>query len=183
MKKIISSLFVLILTMGLLAGCGKKVVENADKTQKNSAAVNSQLEKFKEKEGLLTYTDKSNSPFENSGLEITIKKGESGYAKFVKTDKEGKATVDYYTFDYGKNTVEKYYYVSAMGTDFYYYYDLAKGELAKIEDGKHNDNTQKTKEANRWDKAAATMQEEVKALEKYFKEQYNKTIKEAVIGK
>lgn len=136
-----------------------------------------------EKDGLTIYTDLQKSPFENSGLKITIKKGEDGYAKFVKTDLTGKETVDYYNFDYAKNVMEKYYYVSAMGTAYYYYYDLAGNALVKVEDGDHKDSTQSLKDNKRWDGANEKTQDEVKSLEDYFKSQYGMTIKEAVAGK
>lgn len=138
---------------------------------------------FKEKDGMMVYTDTKYSPFEESGLEIQLKKGERGSAKFIITDKDGKATVDYYLFDYDKNYVERHKYVAAMGTEFYYYYDLEKKTLARIEDGDHKDTTEKTRSSNRWDKAVSTMDEDVKALEKYYSEQYKTTIKEAVQGK
>lgn len=183
-KKIIETLCVLTLTVGMLAGCGSKAADKTgDKTSESKTTVSSQSVEFKEKDGLLTYTDTKNSPFENSGLEINVRKGEGGYAKFIKTDKKGKPTVEYYTFDYSKNMVEKYYYVSAMGRGFYYSYDLSKGELVKVEDAKHNDITQKTKDSKRWDKAATTTDEDVKALKKYFKEQYKMTIKDYVLKK
>lgn len=174
MKKIMAVLLMLVLSVAMLAGC-----TNAKPADKDGAAKDREI-KFAEKDGLLTYTDLKNSPFAESGLQITIKKGENGYAKFVKTDLQGKATKEYYLFNYANNTAEKYYYVSAMGTAFYYYYDLAKKELIKVEDGEHNDTTQKTKDSNRWDKAAQTMDEEVKALEKYYSEQYKMTIEQAV---
>lgn len=136
-----------------------------------------------EKEGLTIYTDLQKSPFEKSGLKITIKKGEDGYAKFVKTDLTGKETVDYYNFDYAKNMMEKYYYVSAMGTAYYYYYDLAGDALVKVEDGDHKDSTQSLKDNKRWDGANEKTKDEVKSLEDYFKSQYGMTIKEAVVGK
>lgn len=180
MKKAIKKLLVLSMALGILVGCGGKTGETGDKSGKNDTAVTSQQVKLVEKDGLLTYTDTKNSPFEESGLKISIKKGNEGYAKFIKTDLNGGETVEYYNFDYGKNIAEKYYYVSAMGTGFYYYYDLEKGELVKVEDKEHNDTTQKTKDSKRWDKAAESMDEEVKALEKYFKEQFSMTIKETV---
>lgn len=176
MKKNIKTFMVLILTFSILTGCG-----SLKKEEKSDVKSSSQLQEFKEENGLLLYTDKTNSPFENSGLAITIKKGQDGYVKFVKTDKEGNPTVDYYEFNYEKDQVEKYYYVSAMGNGFYYYYDLTSNTLTKIEDKDHNDSTQSTKESQRWDSASKKMDEEVKSLEEYFETQYHMTIKDSVL--
>lgn len=193
MNKLVKTLLVAMLAVGILSGCGSKASDKKDMPKEDNKTEASQSEsgksegteekKFVEKDGILVYTDTKNSPFDESGLEIQIKKGEKGSAKFIVTDKEGKATVDYYIFDYDKNHVEKHYYVSAMGTEFYYYYDLDKKALVKIEDGEHKDSTEKTKSSKRWDKAVASIDEEVKALEKYYEDQYKMTIKEAVVGK
>lgn len=133
-----------------------------------------------EKDGLWTATDTQKSPFEDSGLKIIIKKGSGGYAQFVKTDKKGNETKEYYKFDFAINIAIKYTYVSAMGSAYYYYYDLLKNELVKVEDGDHKDVTQRLKEAKRWDGAAKTMSEDVKALQSYFQAQFGKTIEQAV---
>jgi predicted small lipoprotein YifL len=186
MKKIVSLLLVLMLAMGMVAGCtgkDKKGEKNLPANNVQDENNNQEKSKFEEKDGILVYTDVENGPFEESGLKISIKKGDDGYVEFIKTDLEGNETVDYYKFDYSTNTVEKYYYVSAMGTAFYYYYDLEKNELDKVEDGDHNDNTEKMKSSGRWDSAAEKTKEEVSILEDYFKEQYSMTIKEAVLGK
>lgn len=191
MKKIIALLLVFTLAMSSLVGCGKK-----DDGEKDVPPTDNQLEenkdqndntekgeaKFEEQDGLLVYVDTENSPFEDSGLKISINEGEN-YVEFVKTDVEGNETVDYYKFDYSTNTMEKYYYVSAMGTAFYYYYDLEKGELAKVEDGDHEDTTESMKESGRFDGAAEKTKDEVNELESYFKDKYNMTIKEAASGK
>ena len=182
MKRIVSLLLVLMLTMGMLVGCEKANKKTEDNLPANSTTDSTtDNAKFEEKDGLLVCTDTKNGPFEDSGLKISIKKGEDGYAEFIKTDLEGNETVDYYIFDYATNTVEKYYYVSAMGTAFYYYYDLEKEELVKVENGDHEDTTDKTKSSGRWDGAAENMEDEVNKLENYFKEQYNMTIKKAVL--
>ncbi|MBE6082300.1 MULTISPECIES: hypothetical protein [Tissierellales] len=177
MKKSIL-LLIVVLAMGIMSGCGNK----NENEQSNVPADNTPKEsKFEEKDGLLVYLDLKNSPFEESGLNISIKKGEDGYADFVKTDLKGNETKDYYKFDYSTNTVEKYYYVSAMGTAYYYYYDLEKDELSKVEDGDHNDVTEKMKSSGRWDSAAEKAAEEIKSLQDYFKEKYGSTIEEAVL--
>lgn len=144
--------------------------------------ISSKLHMFKEQDGVLSYTDTSNSPFENGGVKIEIKKGNQGYVKFIKTDDKGNPTVDYFNFDAEKEQVEKYYYVPAMGTGYYYYYDLKNKALTKIEDIDHVDSTQKIKDANRWDNAVSKVKEEVKTLEDYFSKQYNITIKEASLN-
>ena len=191
MKKIIALLLGFTLAMSFLVGCGKK-----DNGEKDVPPTDNQIEenkdqnddaekgetKFEEKDGLLIYVDTENSPFEDSGLKISINKDEN-YVEFIKTDLEGNETVDYYKFDYSTNTMEKYYYVSAMGTAFYYYFDLETGELAKVEDGDHKDTTEGMKEAGRFDGAAEKTKDEVNELESYFKAQYNMTIKEAASGK
>jgi ABC-type cobalt transport system substrate-binding protein len=189
MKKSIALLLVFMLTMNVLVGCSKK-----NDGEKDLPPADNQLEeninqddntgektKFEEQDGLLVYVDTENSPFEDSGLKISINE-DKNYVEFVKTDLEGKETVDYFKFDYSTNTMEKYYYVSAMGTAFYYYFDLEASELVKVEDGDHEDNTEGMKEAGRFDGAAEKTKDEVTELENYFKEQYHMTIKEAVSG-
>lgn len=161
MKKIFSCLMVLAIVAGIFVGCGNK----------NESA-------FKEVDGVLVCVDTESSPFEGGGVKIEVKKGEEGYAKFIKTDAEGNDTVEYYNFDYNKNLMEKYKYVSAMGVGFYYYYDLEKGELTKVEDNDHKDSTESMKESGRWDKAASSTKEEVTMIEKYFSEKHGSTIKE-----
>ncbi len=167
MKRLVTPAMVLVIGLAVLSGCVTTAAAAAKLT-------------LKEKDGLLTCTDIQNSPFENSGLKITIKKGQNGYAQFVKTDKKGNETKDYYKFDFATNTAVKYSYVSAMGTAYYYYYNLQKGELTKIENGDHADVTQSTKNAKRWDNAAATVDEEIKALQSYFVAQFGMTIEKAV---
>ncbi|MPW24942.1 hypothetical protein GC105_03960 [Alkalibaculum sp. M08DMB] len=135
---------------------------------------------FVETDGVLSYTDTKTSPFEDSGLLISIEKGEKPYAKFVKTDLTGRETADYYLFDYANNEVEKYYYVSAMGTGFYYYYDLEQEELVRLEGDDHTDSTQSAKDAGRWESASENTSMEVKVLEAYFIDKYGISIKEAV---
>ena len=104
MKKSIL-LLIVVLAMGIMSGCGNK----NENEQSNVPADNTPKEsKFEEKDGLLVYLDLKNSPFEESGLNISIKKGEDGYADFVKTDLKGNETKDYYKFDYLTNTVEIY---------------------------------------------------------------------------
>ena len=182
MKKSIALLLVFMLTMNVLVGCSKK-----NDGEKDLPPADNQLEeninqddntgektKFEEQDGLLVYVDTENSPFEDSGLKISINE-DKNYVEFVKT-------VDYFKFDYSTNTMEKYYYVSAMGTAFYYYFDLEASELVKVEDGDHEDNTEGMKEAGRFDGAAEKTKDEVTELENYFKEQYHMTIKEAVSG-
>ena len=173
----------LTLSFAILTGCEAKDTKQEGKSENKEEKQQCELVNFKEEDGLYTCLDTEKSPFDESGLDISIKKGENGYAKFVITDKEGKATVDYFDFNYEKNQVERYRYVSAMGSAYYYYFDLEKGELEKIENGDHEDTTEKTKSGGRWDKAANTVKDDVQALEDYFKQEYGKTIKEAVTEK
>ena len=169
MKKVLALLLVLIMSLGMFAGCAKEA------SQALPEGITAE-----EKDGLTIYTDTKNSPFENSGLKITIKKGEDGFVKFIKTDTEGRETVDYYSFDYSKDTLEKYYYVAAMGSAYYYYYDLNKNEVLKAEDQDHKDITQTMKDSGRLSKAGTKIAEEIKSLEDYYKAQYGMTIKDAV---
>ncbi len=169
MKRVLALLLVLIMAAGAASGCAGKA---APALPEGVTA--------EQKDGLTIYTDTKSSPFENSGLRITVKKGGEGYAKFVKTDLEGRETADYYTFDYFKNVLEKYYYVPAMGSAYYYYYDLEKKEILKVEDQDHMDITQKMKDSGRLDSAREKIEGELEALEGYYKGQYNMTIKEAV---
>jgi hypothetical protein len=183
MKKLLA--LTLVLALAALSSCaaGPTAAPAAATTAASTpaAAVAAALT-LVEKDGLLTATDTQKSPFENSGLKITIKKGQDGYAQFVKTDKQGNETKDYYKFDLATNTAVKYSYVAAMGSAYYYYYDLQKNELTKVEDGDHKDVTQRLKDAKRWDAAVTSTSEEVKALRSYFEAQFGKTIEKAVKG-
>lgn len=181
MKKNLVVLLVFTLIMATMIGCTKKVAPISP--AEDNLQENVEESKFKEENGVLTYLDTDNGPFEGVGLKVLIQKGEDGNAKFIKTDLTGTEGADYYIFDYSNNTFEKYYFVSAMGTGYYYYYDLEKDELTKMEDKDHNDTTQSTKDAKRWDSAVEKVKEEIEVLEEYFKEEHNKTIKEFVSGK
>lgn len=181
MKKIIICFLVLTLSLGILGGCRNKTTQTVDSSEKKPAVEKPQEVKFVKEDGLLTYTDVHTSPFEDSGLKISIKKGQDGYVKFIKTDLEGLETDEYYNFDYINNMVEEYYYVSARNTGFYFYYDLENSTMVKAEDKEHNDTIQKVKDAGKWDNFAEKMDKDVKILEKYFKELYGMTIKEAVL--
>ncbi len=136
---------------------------------------------FAEENGLLVCLDLENSPFEQSGLKITVDTS-AQTVNFVKTDLDGNETVEYWTFNTADNTVEKYYYVSMMGTGFYYYYDLTADELARIESDEHEDKTQSTKDSGRYDGANETTKDEVGKLSAYFEEQFGKTIADAAAG-
>ena len=129
--------------------------------------------------GVLTYLDTANAPFEGAGLKITVDKA-AKTVNFVKTDLDGNETVEYYTFDLNSNTVEEYYYVSMMGTGFYYTFDLAANEIVKVEDSEHNDSTQSTKDSGRYDGANDRMKGDVEALQNYFTENYGVSIEDMV---
>lgn len=184
MKKVLALLMVLVMAAGMLAGCAKEAPVQPVTEEVTAPAPEQTAEEIsiEEKDGLTIYTDLKNSPFEESGLRITVKKGENGYAKFVKTDLQGRDTVDYYTFDYSKNILEKYYYVSAMGSAYYYYYDLNKKELYRVEDQEHKDITQTMKDSGRLETAQTKIAGEIGALEGYYKEQLGTTIIESVLG-
>ena len=134
---------------------------------------------FTDENGVLTYLDTANAPFEGAGLKITVDKA-AKTVNFVKTDLGGNETVEYYTFDLNSNTVEEYYYVSMMGTGFYYTFDLAANEIVKVEDSEHNDSTQSTKDSGRYDGANDRMKGDVEALQNYFTENYGVSIEDMV---
>lgn len=134
---------------------------------------------FTDENGVLTYLDTANAPFEGAGLKITVDKA-AKTVNFVKTDLDGNETVEYYNFDLNNNTVEEYYYVSMMGTGFYYTFDLAANEIVKVEDSEHNDSTQSTKDSGRYDGANDRMKGDVEALQNYFTENYGVSIEDMV---
>lgn len=134
---------------------------------------------FTDENGVLTYLDTANAPFEGAGLKITVDKA-AKTVNFVKTDLDGNETVEYYNFNLNSNTVEEYYYVSMMGTGFYYTFDLAANEIVKIEDSEHNDSTQSTKDSGRYDGANDRMKGDVEALRNYFTENYGVSVEDMV---
>lgn len=150
--------------------------EAAAETKAESAA---STDVFTDENGVLTYLDTANAPFEGAGLKITVDKA-AKTVNFVKTDLDGNETVEYYTFDFNSNTVEEYYYVSMMGTGFYYTFDLAANEIVKVEDSEHNDSTQSTKDSGRYDGANDRMKGDVEALQNYFTENYGVSIEDMV---
>ena len=150
--------------------------EEAEPTAEESTAL-----EFTEEDGLLVCMDLENSPFEESGLKITIDTS-TQTVNFVKTDLDGNETVEYWTFNTADNMVEKYYYVSMMGTGFYYYFDLTADELVRIESDEHEDSTQSSKDSGRFDGANETTKDEVAQLSDYFEAQFGKTIAEAAAG-
>lgn len=148
----------------------------AAETEAESAA---STDVFTDENGVLTYLDTANAPFEGAGLKITVDKA-AKTVNFVKTNLEGVETVEYYTFDFNSNTVEEYYYVSMMGTGFYYTFDLAANEIVKVEDSDRNDTTQSTKDNGRYDSANDRMKGDVEALQNYFTENYGVSIEDMV---
>ena len=134
---------------------------------------------FTDENGVLTYLDTANAPFEGAGLKITVDKA-AKTVNFVKTDLDGNETVEYYNFDLNNNTVEEYYYVSMMGTGFYYTFDLGANEIVKVEDSDRNDSTQSTKDNGRYDSANDRMKGDVEALRNYFNENYGVSIEDMV---
>lgn len=148
----------------------------AEETEAESAAG---TDVFTDENGVLTYLDTANAPFEGAGLKITVDKA-AKTVNFVKTDLDGNETVEYYNFDLNNNTVEEYYYVSMMGTGFYYTFDLAANEIVKVEDSDRNDSTQSTKDSGRYDSANDRMKGDVEALRNYFTENYGVSIEDMV---
>ena len=154
--------------------------EVADETEAETEAASAAgTDVFTDENGVLTYLDTANAPFEGAGFKITVDKA-AKTVNFVKTDLDGNETVEYYNFDLNNNTVEEYYYVSMMGTGFYYTFDLAANEIVKVEDSEHNDSTQSTKDSGRYDGANDRMKGDVEALQNYFTENYGVSIEDMV---
>lgn len=153
--------------------------EETEEAAENEAESAAGTDVFTDEDGVLTYLDTANAPFEGAGLKITVDKT-AKTVNFVKTDLDGNETVEYYTFDLNSNTVEEYYYVSMMGTGFYYTFDLGANEIVKIEDSEHNDSTQSTKDNGRYDSANDRMKGDVEALQNYFTENYGVSIEDMV---
>lgn len=151
----------------------------AETEEETEAASAASTDVFTDENGVLTYLDTANAPFDGAGLKITVDKA-AKTVNFVKTDLEGVETVEYYTFDFNSNTVEEYYYVSMMGTGFYYTFDLAANEIVKVEDSDRNDTTQSTKDNGRYDSANDRMRGDVEALQNYFTENYGVPIEDMV---
>lgn len=180
MKKRLAVVLGMVMVLSITMGCKNNVVDGEikeiEKPTASEVPVDDNGKSFVEIDGIFTYTDLENSPFEASGLKIDYIKGEDQYMKFVKTDLKGNETVEYYNFDLINKQVEKFYYVSAMGTGFYYTFDLESRELIKIEDKEHVDRTQKTKDSGRWDSAVDSVTSEIEALEQYFEAEYGEKI-------
>lgn len=153
--------------------------EDTEAAAETEAASAASTDVFTDENGVLTYLDTANAPFEGAGLKITVDKA-AKTVNFVKTDLDGNETVEYYNFDLNSNTVEEYYYVSMMGTGFYYTFDLAANEIVKVEDSEHNDSTQSTKDSGRYDSANDRMKGDVEALQNYFAENYGVSIEDMV---
>ncbi len=181
MKKKILAIAVLAAVMSMTAcssnqGSTTTDSETTTQTEDTEAAG---TDVFTDENGVLTYLDTANAPFEGAGLKITVDKA-AKTVNFVKTDLDGNETVEYYNFDLNSNTVEEYYYVSMMGTGFYYTFDLAANEIVKVEDSEHNDSTQSTKDSGRYDGANDRMKGDVEALQNYFTENYGVSIEDMV---
>lgn len=192
MKKKILALAVLAAVMSMTAcssnqGSTTTDSETTTQAEETEAAAETDAETestagtdvFTDENGVLTYLDTANAPFEGAGLKITVDKA-AKTVNFVKTDLDGNETVEYYNFDLNNNTVEEYYYVSMMGTGFYYTFDLAANEIVKVEDSEHNDSTQSTKDSGRYDGANDRMKGDVEALQNYFTENYGVSIEDMV---
>lgn len=154
----------------------EEAAETEAETEAESAAG---TDVFTDENGVLTYLDTANAPFEGAGLKITVDKA-AKTVNFVKTDLDGNETVEYYNFNLNNNTVEEYYYVSMMGTGFYYTFDLGANEIVKVEDSERNDSTQSTKDNGRYDSANDRMKGDVEALRNYFTENYGVSIEDMV---
>lgn len=132
-----------------------------------------------EENGVLTCLDTENSPFDDCAVHTVVDKT-AGTVTFTKATMEGQDTQEYYRFSPKEHMVEQYYFVSMMGTGFYYYYDTELGEMTRMEDADHNDNTESSKESGRFDGAAERIKGDVAMLEAYFADSFGMTIPEAV---
>lgn len=190
MKRKLSLLLVLVLSLSLVVGCKGKgeVVEKEEKQEiekkeekeeKQEVEEKETSESFIEEDGKLVYLESENVPVDSPALKIIVDKDEK-LVDFFPADEAGNVGVDYYRFNYETNEFEKYYYVSMMGTGHYYFYDLENNELLRVEDNEHNDSTQSTKDSGRWDGAVEKIEEEIENLENYFKESNDMTIKEFI---
>lgn len=168
MKKLIACVMMAVMVLSM-AACGAKT----DASPKVALV---------EKDGVLEAVEVENSPLKDCGIHITVNSAE-GTVTFTKTDKNGADTTEYLKFTPAANEVEKYYYVSMMGTGFYYYFDLEKNEMVRMESQDHQDNTESAKENGRFDGAAATMKEEVEALQNYCQTTFGKSIADIAAGK
>lgn len=173
MKKIVSLMVILTMVLTMVSACadasGASKEGDADKRV------------FTEKDGIFEALDTSDDvPVDGAGFKIEVKKATDGYAKFWITSKDGKATVDYFNFDFKSGEVEKYHYVSMMGVGFYYYYDMAKAELVRLEDDEHADSTQSSKDSGRWASAAEDTAQEIKNIENYFSKTFGSSIEDFV---
>lgn len=178
MKKKVSLLLVLVLSLSLVVGCkgkGEEVKEEVKEEIKETEVEDG----FIEEDGKLVYLEGENVPVDSPALKIIVDKDEK-LVDFFPADEAGNVGVDYYRFNYETNEFEKYYYVSMMGTGHYYFYDLENNELLRVEDNEHNDSTQSTKDSGRWDGAVEKIEEEIENLENYFKESNGMTIKEFI---
>ena len=85
-----------------MAACSADPKGNINENQSSSHEIVSKntgsKAEFTDENGILTYLDTENSPFEDSGLKITADKS-AKTVKFVKTDLEGNETMEYYLFD------------------------------------------------------------------------------------
>lgn len=150
----------------------EEIVKDVEKTGEEEKDHLAELG-FVEKDGLKEFVELDHSPVEGGGLRIQIDRDEQKI-HMIKTDANGEDTKEYVTFYPNKKQAEKYKYVSMMGTGFYYYYDLENEELTKIEDDAHEDKTESTKEAGRFDSAVEDMKEEIEKLTKYFEDKFGK---------
>jgi hypothetical protein len=171
MKKLIVLLFTGIIVLAALIGCG-----SAASPLKNAG--------FKEvKSGEFTYLDTKNSPFPQSGLNIDVVQGASGYIKLVVTDAAGKDTQDYYQFIPSGSTMLWHRYVSAMGTTYNYSLNYKDMSLTKVTDGKDADVSTSLKQSGRWDSAVTEVKGNAQKLLDYFNATYKQSIDEAVSSK
>ena len=169
MKKLMSMAMAL-LAVGVmsLTGCTK-----------NEAAPAGGKAALKEENGVQTCLDTESSPFDDCVVHVVVDKS-AGTVTFTKATKDGQDTQEYYRFTPAEHMLEQYYYVSMMGTGFYYYYDTDLGEMVRMENKDHEDNTASAKENGRFDGAAEQIKKDAEMLQKYFESTYGMSIADAV---
>lgn len=154
----------------------EKEVEETEKVEEN----NEELVEFEFPLGSgeeLVYISEGNAPLDNIAMKTVIAEEDKSIV-FSPADEDGNTGEDYFKFDLENNIFEKYKFVSPMGTGFYYYYNLENNELVKMENMDHEDTTESTKEAGRWESAVEGVESDIEELETYFEEVFGVSIYE-----
>ena len=114
-----------------------------------------------------------------AGLAITVDKGKQQVTFQTVDPKTKKPMKDWYMFNEKAQTLSWHKWVSAMGQAFDYTFSLTTHKMTKIKDFHHNDITPQVKQMGFWKPAQDSTSDAEKRLEKYFKNRYGMTIKQA----